>query len=125
MLGHLGGHPVVEAGAGCRIERLPPQVAGDFPLIVAFGVISGASRQRADGRQLELPTEILQDRWRQVGIGGEEAAVLPQDTELDGKAAEVLLAPMRQDQANILLGQRPIKRQFLVRGMRWEGDGRP
>ena len=49
-----------------------------------------------------------------MGIGGEEAAVLAQDAELDGKAAEVLLAPVRQDQAEILLGQRPIKREFLV-----------
>ena len=60
-----------------------------------------------------------------MGRIGQEAAVLAQDTELDGEAAEVLgTSVVRQDKGDVALRQSPVESQLFIRGMRRHKDGR-
>lgn len=60
-----------------------------------------------------------------MGIMGQDASGLAQDTEWDGSAAEVLgTAVVRQDTVDVALRQSPVESQRFIRGMRRHEDGR-
>ena len=125
MLSDLIDDPLSELGVSACIKRSPPKIGGDVTLVVGFGTAAHGRRERHQRDQVELPAEIAQDRGRDMGIVGQEAAVLAQDTELDGQAAEVLgTAVVRQDKGDVALRQRPVESQLFIRGMRRHEDGR-
>jgi len=84
VLSDLIGDPLSEFGVSRRIKRSPPEIRRDVTLIVGFGTTAHGSRERHQRHQVELPAQIAQDRRRDIGIVSQEAAVLAQDTELNG-----------------------------------------
>ena len=125
MLSDLLGDPLAQPRVHLRIKRTPPEVLGNFPLIVAFGIPPYLARERHQWRQVKLSTEVPQNGRRDVCIGGEKLPMLAHHTELHGQAAQVLRPPMvGQDKLNIALGEGPIEGEFLIGGMGRHQDRR-
>ena len=120
MLGDLLGDPRPQPGGHARIVGVPTEIGGDLALVVALGVVAGATGEGSQRLDLQLSGQVAQHRRRYLGVIAQEPPVLFQHAELHGKPQHVVVAAVGQYHAEVLGRQRPVEGQF-VRG-RLGGD---
>ena len=49
MLGNLLDHPLSEFGVSLRIKQSPPEIGGDFTLVIGFGVLRTGDGSETNG----------------------------------------------------------------------------
>jgi hypothetical protein len=71
-----------------------------------------------------LPPEMVDNaQWHGV-VGGEKAAIEPQDTELQRKAQAMVIPAAALDLDLVRGGEGPVPRQFFIAGIRWQAERR-
>ena len=121
---NLDSELVFQAPSRVLIKDLKVEVATESLLLFGFRRWTFGPLQREHGRKAQLSADVVENPDRDGGILTQEASVLAQHAELDGKPATVVVAAAAQYLYPISRRERPVPGQFLLRRIFRQMDDR-
>ena len=108
----------------CRIEASIPEVIPEPLFILNFGCFPIGPAQRQNGRESQLPSDVVENADWDAGEVVQKPAIAAQHAELNGKTAAVVLAAAAQHLRAIRFRQCPVAGQLLFAKVLQQGHRR-
>jgi hypothetical protein len=123
-LRQLGSKMFLQIRSRCGIEAPVAEVIPETLFILNFGRFAIGSPERQNGRESQLPSDVVENADGDAGEVVQKPAIAAQNAELNGKAAAVVVAAAAQHLCAIRFRQRPVAGQLLLAGVLRQGHRR-